>query len=66
MTKWAARAGQKVVPMEAEVGSGMNGARPRVLRLLADPKVTTLALRCAERDVGPQALSQALGKNPGR
>ena len=118
--------------MEAEVGSGMNGARPRARRLLADPKVTTVAVerrdrlgrmnvglveaalsahrrrlvvldlgevdddlvrdmtevltsfcpglygrrsarnravkavRRAERDVGPEALSRAAGKNPGR
>ena len=118
--------------MEAEVGSGMNGARPRARRLLADPKVTTVAVehrdrlgrmnvglveaalsahgrrlvvldlgevdddlmrdmtevltsfcarlhgrrsarnravkavRCAERDVGPEVLSRAAGKNPGR
>ena len=132
MTEWAARAGRKVVRVEAEVGSGMNGARPRARRLLADPKVTTVAVerrdrlgrmnvglveaalsahgrrlvvldlgevdddlvrdmtevltsfcaglygrrsarnravkavRRAERDVGPQALSRAAGKNPGR
>jgi putative resolvase len=132
LAEWAAQAGQKVVRLEAEVGSGVNGARPRVRRLLADPKVTTVAvehrdrlgrmnvelveaalsahgrrlvvldpgevdddlvrdltevltsfcarlygrrsarnravkaLRCAERDAGPQVLSQAPGKNPGR
>lgn len=131
LTEWAAQAGQEVVRVEAEVGSGMNGARPRARRLLADPKVTMVAvehrdrlgrmnvelveaalsahgrrlvvldpgevdddlvrdmtevltsfcarlygrrsarnravkaLRCAERDVGPQALPRAAGKNPG-
>ena len=127
LTEWAANAGQPVVRVEAEVGSGMNGARPKVRRLLSDPEVTTVvvehrdrlgrmnvelveaalsaagrrlvvldpgeldddlvrdmtevltsfcarlygrrsarnraqkALRCAERDVGPAALSQPVG-----
>jgi putative resolvase len=39
---WAAQSGQSCRPVagvEAEVGSGMNGARSRVRRLLADPLV---------------------------
>jgi putative resolvase len=128
LSQWAAGAGVRVVRVESEVGSGMNGARRKVCRLLADPKVTTVvvehrdrlgrmntelveaalraggrelvvldageldddlvpdmtevltsfcarrygrrsarnraekALRCAERDVGPMAVSQAKGK----
>lgn len=124
----AAKAGWSVVRVEAEVGSGMNGSRSKLRRLLADPKVTMVvvehrdrlarmnaelveaalaahgrrlvvlddgeviddlvrdmvevltsfcarlygrrsarnraekALRCAERDVGPRALSQPAGK----
>ena len=42
---WAANAGLpavRVVRVEAEVGSGMNGSRPTVRRLLADPAVTVV------------------------
>ena len=42
LSEWAARTGQPVVRVEAEVGSGMNGSRPKLRRLLADPKVTTV------------------------
>ena len=131
LTDWAIGAGHRVVRVEAEVGSGMNGSRPKVRRLLADAKVTMVvvehrdrlgrmnvelaeaalhasgrrlvvldpggvdddlvrdmtevltsfcthlygrrsarnraekALRCAERDVGPRALSQPSGKLSG-
>jgi putative resolvase len=130
LTEWAAKTGQPVVRVEAEVGSGMNGSRSKLRRLLADPVVTMVvvehrdrlarmnaelveaalsahgrrlavldegevtddlardmvevltsfcarlygrrsarnraekALRCAERDVGPTALSQAGAKVP--
>jgi putative resolvase len=43
LTGWAAEAGGQVVRVEAEVGSGMNGSRAKVRRLLADPRVTTLS-----------------------
>ena len=128
LAEWAATTGQPIVRVEAEVGSGMNGKRSKVRRILADPLVTTVvvehrdrlgrmnvelveaalsahgrslvvldpgevdddlvldmtevltsfcarlygrrsarnraekALRCAERDVGPMALSQADAK----
>ena len=39
---WAAKAGLPAVRVEAEVGSGMNGSRPTVRRLLADPAVTVV------------------------
>jgi putative resolvase len=42
LTGWAAQAGQPVVRVEAEAGPGMNGSRPKVRRLLADPEVTTV------------------------
>ena len=35
--------------MEAEVGSGMNGSRPKLRRLLADPKVTTVVVEHRDR-----------------
>ena len=45
LSVWAANAGLpavRVVRVEAEVGSGMNGSRPTVRRLLADPAVTVV------------------------
>lgn len=44
LTTWAADAGGQVVRVEAEVGSGMNGSRAKVRRLLADPKVTAVVV----------------------
>jgi len=42
LSVWAAKAGLPAVRVEAEVGSGMNGSRPKVRRLLADPAVTVV------------------------
>ena len=39
LSAWAVQVGVPVVRVEAEVGSGMNGTRARVRRLLADPAV---------------------------
>jgi putative resolvase len=39
LAAWAARAGQPIAQIEAEVGSGVSGARSKVRRLLADPRV---------------------------
>ena len=49
LTAWAADAGGRVVRVEAEVGSGMNGARAKVRRLLADPKVTVVVVEHRDR-----------------
>lgn len=49
LTDWAAQAGHRVVRVEAEVGSGMNGSRPKVRRLLADSKVTTVVVEHRDR-----------------
>jgi putative resolvase len=46
---WAASAGHRVVRVESEVGSGMNGARVKVRRLLADPKVTVVVVEHRDR-----------------
>jgi putative resolvase len=45
----AAQAGATVARVEAEVGSGMNGARAKVRRLLADPKVQTVVVEHRDR-----------------
>lgn len=49
LSGWAAQAGVGVVRVESEVGSGMNGARPKVRRLLADPDVTTVVVEHRDR-----------------
>jgi putative resolvase len=46
---WAASTGLPVERVESEVGSGMNGARTKVRRLLADPKVTTIVVEHRDR-----------------
>ncbi len=49
LTEWAAKAGQLVVRVESEVGSGMNGHRPKLMRLLSDPEVTTVVVEHRDR-----------------
>jgi putative resolvase len=49
LTGWAASAGGTVVRVESEVGSGMNGSRTKVRRLLADPKVTAVVVEHRDR-----------------
>lgn len=49
LSEWAAKTGQPVVRVEAEVGSGMNGSRTKLRRLLADPKVSTVVVEHRDR-----------------
>ena len=49
LLEWAAKAGHRVVRVEAEVGSGMNGSRSKLRRLLGDPKVTTVVVEHRDR-----------------
>jgi putative resolvase len=49
LTRWAAEAGLPVVRVEAEVGSGMNGRRAKVRRLLADPNVSVVVVEHRDR-----------------
>ena len=44
LSAWAVKAGMPVTRVEAEVGSGMNGARVKIRRLLADPSVQAVAV----------------------
>lgn len=46
---WAAQTGQRVVRVETETGSGINGARPKIRRMLADPDVTTVVVEHRDR-----------------
>ncbi|MBE5477879.1 hypothetical protein E3G68_005227 [Mycobacteroides abscessus] len=49
LTAWAVQAGHRVVRSEAEVGSGMNGARAKARRLLSDPEVTVVVVEHRDR-----------------
>jgi putative resolvase len=49
LSAWAAQAGGSVVRVEAGVGSGMNGARSKVRRLLADPAVSAVVVEHRDR-----------------
>ena len=49
LSHWAAKAGWKVACVETEVASGMNGRRPRLRRLLADPSVQTVVVTHRDR-----------------
>jgi putative resolvase len=49
LTGWAAEAGGTVVRVEVEVGSGMNGSRAKVRRVLADPRVRTVVVEHRDR-----------------
>jgi putative resolvase len=46
---WAAKAGHRVVRVESEIGSGMNGGRSKARRLLSDPEVTTVVVEHKDR-----------------
>jgi putative resolvase len=46
---WAAKGGHRVVRVESEIGSGMNGGRSKARRLLADPAVTTVVVEHKDR-----------------
>jgi putative resolvase len=49
LSAWAAKAGGMVVRVESEIASGMNGARSKARRLLADPKVTAVVVEHKDR-----------------
>lgn len=49
LSGWAAKAGHRVVRVESEVGSGMNGRRSKAGRLLADSEVTTVVVEHRDR-----------------
>lgn len=49
LQKWAVDAGVSVARQEREVGSGMNGQRARVRRLLADPQVDVIVVEHRDR-----------------
>jgi putative resolvase len=49
VSTWCAGQGVRVDEVVSEVGSGMNGRRPRLARLLRDPAVTTIVVEHRNR-----------------
>lgn len=49
LTRWATEHGRTVVGVVTEVGSGLNGSRKRLLRLLGDPAVTEVVVEHRDR-----------------
>jgi putative resolvase len=49
LLEWAAKAGHRVVRVESEIGSGMNGGRSKARRVLADPGVTVVVVEHKDR-----------------
>jgi putative resolvase len=49
LTAWAEMTGKTVVRVETEIGSGMNGRRPKLQRLLSDPAVTLVVVEHRDR-----------------
>lgn len=49
LTHWAAAAGERVVRVESEIGSGVNGSRSKAKRLLADSAVTCVVMERRDR-----------------
>jgi putative resolvase len=49
LSAWAAKAGHRVVRVESETASGMNGGRSKAKRLLADPEVITVVVEHRDR-----------------
>ncbi|PZT72208.1 MULTISPECIES: IS607 family transposase [unclassified Streptomyces] len=49
LSAWAAKAGHRVVRVEAEIASGMDGCRPKARRLLADQHVTCVVVEHRDR-----------------
>jgi putative resolvase len=46
---WAGERQLRVDKVVTEVGSGLNGRRPKLARLLADPQVTTIVVEHRDR-----------------
>jgi putative resolvase len=49
LTAWATEQGVWVAAAVCEVGAGVNGKRPRLRRLLADPQATTIVVEHRDR-----------------
>ncbi len=62
LTKWATSQGMVVAEVVTEVGSGMNGWRKKLARILADPTATTIVVEHRDRlaRFGVEHLESAL------
>ena len=62
LTAWATGQGVAVVEVVTEVGSGLNGKRPKLKRLLADPRATVIMVEHRDRlaRFGVEQLEAAL------
>ncbi len=49
LSEFATSRGMQVTQTASEIGSGLNGRRPQLLKLLADPKVTTIVVEHRDR-----------------
>lgn len=49
LTEWATDTGMEVGQVVAEVGSGLNGKRPKLARILSDPSVTVIVVEHRDR-----------------
>lgn len=62
VTEWATSNGHQVSQVACEVGSGMNGSRPKLRRILPDPSVTVIVVEHRDRlaRFGVEQLESAL------
>ena len=49
VVEWATRQGYRPDRVVKEIGSGLNGSRPSLRRVIADPKVNTIVVEHRER-----------------
>ncbi len=62
VTAWATEHGHPVQAVKTEIGSGLTGKRRKLLRLLADPQVSTILVEHRDRlaRFGVEAVKAAL------
>ena len=62
LTEWATDVGMQVGRVVAEVGSGLNGKRPKLARILSDPSATVIVVEHRDRlaRFGTEHLDAAL------
>ncbi len=67
LSAWATRQGLRVLRTEAEVGSGLNGRRRRLMQLLADPQISGIVVEGRDRlaRVGVEHLEAVLSTQGG-
>jgi putative resolvase len=68
LTAWATEHGLEVGQVVCEVGSGLNGKRPKLRRILSDPDATVIVVEHRDRlaRFGVEHLQAALAAQGGR